>query len=249
MISLLLSFLYFLITYFVKSRKFAKSHGAKSPKVLRHWDLFLGLDCVVYTARVTAKKLTFSDIQTNFREIGSAYVTRVLGDDFLFTDDPKNAQAILITQFPNFNMGGRRRQDTSKLLGHGIFNADGAYWEHSRALIRPDFIKKQVADLAINEEHAQHMMRQFPTDGKSVDLQSFFFHLVWCRIPSLVISVLIIRRLSIRLQTLCLANSSTRFTLMRAKALSASPGLLTTPSGPSHRSYVSVLLPSCTQGA
>lgn len=77
----------------------------------------------------------------------------------IFTNEPKNVQGILATQFCDFDVGELRRQATIKLLGHAIFNADGAYWEHSRALIRPNFARKQVGDLNLMEHHVMHMIR------------------------------------------------------------------------------------------
>lgn len=46
--------------------------------------------------------------------------TSVLGNKFMFTEDPKNIQAILATQFKDFSLGAHRRGNFFPLLGNGI---------------------------------------------------------------------------------------------------------------------------------
>jgi len=46
------------------------------------------------------------------------------------------------------------------VFGHGIFNQDGKGWERSRALVRPNFTRQQVADLDMFEEHVGHLSIQ-----------------------------------------------------------------------------------------
>jgi cytochrome P450 len=66
-------------------------------------------------------------------------------------------------------------------LGKGIFSADGKQWEHSRALLRPQFVREQVSDLELEERHLQNMMLALPVkaDGwtETTDLQPLNFNL------------------------------------------------------------------------
>lgn len=169
---------YYKIVFLFSSRKFARQYGCKPARADRHWDRILGLDFVWSTIRASRGKYQLEDLQDRFSRIGHTFTSDVLGDRLVFTDEPKNAQAVLATQFHDFDIGELRRQATVKLLGHGIFNADGAYWQHSRALIRPNFVKKQVADFPMMERHVQHMMSHLPGDGTPVDIQSYFFRMV-----------------------------------------------------------------------
>ena len=70
---------------------------------------------------------------------------------------------------------------TSSSLGGGIFSANGKQWEHSRALLRPQFARNQVSDLELEEQHLQNMYKAMPTrfDGwtDTVDLLPLFFRL------------------------------------------------------------------------
>lgn len=46
--------------------------------------------------------------------------------------------------------------------------------QHSRALLRPNFTRKQYQDLAVLEQHVQHLVDLIPPDGETVDLQDMF---------------------------------------------------------------------------
>lgn len=66
-------------------------------------------------------------------------------------------------------------------LGNGIFSSDGKQWEHSRALLRPQFVRDQVSDLGLEERHVQNMLQALPvkSDGwtETIDLQPLNFNL------------------------------------------------------------------------
>lgn len=63
----------------------------------------------------------------------------------------------------------------SSLISLGIFTTDGAEWAHSREMIRPNFVRSQVADLTMFEAHIQDMIKHIPKDGSTVDLSELFF--------------------------------------------------------------------------
>ena len=78
-----------------------------------------------------------------FRDYGMTFEYKILGVSQIATIEPENIKALLATQFPDFSLGLRHRA-FCPLLGDGIFNADGALWSHSRALLRPQFSREQV---------------------------------------------------------------------------------------------------------
>lgn len=84
---------------------------------------------------------------------------------------------MLSTKFQSFELGFRRQAIFKPFLGPGIFNNDGAAWEHSRALIRPNFTRSQVADLDTFEIHVAELIKAIPDDGSTFDLQNLFFRL------------------------------------------------------------------------
>ncbi|EKG12102.1 Cytochrome P450 [Macrophomina phaseolina MS6] len=105
----------------------------------------------------------------------------IAGEDSFFTIEPRNIQAILATQFKDFDFGPRRNGNFRPLLGHGIFASDGKQWEHSRALLRPQFAREQISDLKLEEVHVQNMLKALPlnADGWTdiIDIQTLFFRL------------------------------------------------------------------------
>ena len=64
-------------------------------------------------------------------------------------------------------------------VGKGIMCTDGAFWEHSRALIKPIFAKAQIADLHLGAYavHVRNLLAELPTDRSTVDLQPLFARL------------------------------------------------------------------------
>ncbi|MCJ1371482.1 hypothetical protein MMC20_002699 [Loxospora ochrophaea] len=168
---------YYQITTWRTSRKFARLHGCKPAKADPHIDPILGLDFFLHTVRASKGNYLLDDLAKRFARNGPTFTSNVLFETLIFTDDPKNTQAVLATHFHDFDIGELRRKATVKLLGHGIFNADGPYWEHSRALIRPNFVRKQVSDLRLMEHHVMSMISQLPSDGKPVNIQEFFFRM------------------------------------------------------------------------
>ena len=62
-------------------------------------------------------------------ELGvSTWEQSLFGDPSFFTTDPKNIQAVLATQFSDFEIGELRRKNFFPLLGNGIFTTDGKNW-------------------------------------------------------------------------------------------------------------------------
>lgn len=66
-------------------------------------------------------------------------------------------------------------------LGYGIFSVDGRRWEHSRALLRPQFVRAQVSELDLEERHLRNMLKALPVgpDGwtETTDLLPLNFRL------------------------------------------------------------------------
>jgi len=81
---------------------------------------------------------------------------------------------MLSLKFKDFGIGNRE-STLGPLLGQGIFTMDGQFWAHSRAMIRPNFTRDQVADLNAFERHIQDLWQLIPRDGSTIDLQELFF--------------------------------------------------------------------------
>ncbi|POR37522.1 Cytochrome P450 52A12 [Tolypocladium paradoxum] len=119
------------------------------------------------------------------RPVGTINLRTPFFCDTIFTVDPQNIQAVLALKFKDFGLGPNRTENFAPLLGNGIFAANGKQWEHSRALLRPQFVRSQVSDLGLEENHVKALMavleRHLGSDGWTslVDLQVLFFRLTF----------------------------------------------------------------------
>ena len=112
-----------------------------------------------------------------FRRHGNTVSTKVLTTNFISTIEPENLKTILAVNFNHWENTKLRKQAFIPLLGPGIFSNDGVAWKHSRELLRPNFNRSQVHDLAMLETHIGHLVRAIPKDGSMINLQDLFFQL------------------------------------------------------------------------
>lgn len=93
----------------------------------------------------------------------------------LFTFSPENYKAILANQFNDFALG-KRHSHFLPLLGDGIFTLDAHGWKNSRAMLRPQFSREQIAHVRTLEPHvmtlASHIKK---ANGEAFDIQDLFF--------------------------------------------------------------------------
>ncbi len=173
---LLLRALYVWASIFRRERRFAREHGCAPASRARGWDPVLGLDHFVQLGKAAAegRYLEYWD-QHMFGRFGRTFTIDLMGQRLLFTNEPRNMQALLVRRFSDFDIGQRRRDNSAQLLGVGLFNADGPVWEHARATLRPNLTRTQVADLRLFEKHVGVWMAALPTGGEAVDLQEWAF--------------------------------------------------------------------------
>ncbi|GME34878.1 Cytochrome p450 family protein [Neofusicoccum parvum] len=124
--------------------------------------------------RVHAVSAREGRLVTTFRDV-------VVGQKTIFTCEPKNLQAMLATQFKDFELGEGRCGNFGTMLGRGIFATDGKLWAHSRSMLRPQFAREQINNLDLEEKHVQQMLKVMPVgaDGWTsfVNLQQLLFRL------------------------------------------------------------------------
>lgn len=122
---------------------------------------------------------TLELIHSWHQSYGPTFNMKLLRGDSIWTVDPKNVQAVLALKFKDFDLSPNRSRAFVPLLGSGIFTTNGAEWEHSRALLRPNFARNQIADIDVYERHVAALIRQIPRDGEMVDLQELSFRMVF----------------------------------------------------------------------
>ncbi|KAI9755539.1 MAG: hypothetical protein M1815_004853 [Lichina confinis] len=177
--------LYRLIWSFADERRAAvkaRELSCREPPRQKH-KLPFGIDVVRRMFKADHDKMIPVVLSQRFEEVNAwTYCDALLGGTtFVMTADPRNIQVILAAQFHDFAVGERRRRIFAPLLGQGIFTQDGRDWEHSRAMLRPQFARDQVSDLHLEEKHLQNLMGALPVgpDGwtSETDLQVLFFRL------------------------------------------------------------------------
>jgi cytochrome P450 len=175
--------IYFIVARIIRERRYASkaaSLGCKPCPSIPN-SMPFGIDRVLEAIKAD-KAQQFPEFMTKRCEVeGQTHEYTLVGTHGFMTNDPKNIQALLATQFQDYDLGPLRRGNFSALLGNGIFAADGKAWEHARAMMRPSFSRDQVSDLRLEEEHLQNMMLALPTDStgwtSEIDLQVLFFRL------------------------------------------------------------------------
>ncbi|KAK1146814.1 hypothetical protein N8T08_002575 [Aspergillus melleus] len=154
--------------------RIARENHCESPPSLYMKDPVFGIDNV-YNSVKSAKEHRFLERGLiNFRNHGNTFQARRFGTLIVATRDPLNVKTLLSLKFKDFGLGDRIHT-FGPLLGHGIFTTDGEHWAQSRAMIRPNFSKDQVAHLEIFEELMADLLALIPTDGRTFDLQELFF--------------------------------------------------------------------------
>ncbi|KAI9779970.1 MAG: hypothetical protein M1835_004604 [Candelina submexicana] len=176
--------LYKIVSSIVLSRHYAaeaRRLGCKPAPTL-HSKLPFGLSNILRLGAAGKEMDVPGEFVRMREEVGlQTHQFTILGSTAYSTSDPKNIQAVLATQFQDFNLGPLRSGATGNLLGSGIFTQDGAEWAHSRAMLRPQFARDQVSNLHLEEQHVQNMIKALATDQQGwtgeVDLQTLFFRL------------------------------------------------------------------------
>lgn len=139
------------------------------------WPLALDLFMTQYEALRTPHPL---ESFNRFMSIAGTMRFELFGAAGLIVNDPLNVEAILSTNFEDYGLGSRR-VGALPLLGEGIFTQDGPAWQHSRELIRRQFVRVQKQNLreftADVEELVADVDRAAHDKDTVVDLLPFFF--------------------------------------------------------------------------
>jgi hypothetical protein len=115
---------YVVLASFIQSRRhaaLAKEWRTQEPPALKT-RLPFGIDLVQRVMKSDKEQLFPEDTIKRVEDAGAiTYKYTTLGSTNIFTADERNVQAILATQFPDFDLGPIRRGNFFPLLGNGIF--------------------------------------------------------------------------------------------------------------------------------
>lgn len=91
---------------------------------------------------------------------------QTMANHVTLTADPENIKTILATKFNDFSLG-LRYNIFFDLFGDGIFTLDGKGWQHSRAMLRPQFTRDQISHVQTIEDHLQRIIHMFKENEKA----------------------------------------------------------------------------------
>jgi hypothetical protein len=127
------SVVYFIIASFLSNRyhaRKARELGCQ-PAWERPYRLPLGIDLVKEVMDADKNHIVpnyFLEVYNVKVGKRTTWIQNMLGSYGYITSDPKNVQAILATQFNDFELGESRRGNFFPMLGNGIFTTDGKGW-------------------------------------------------------------------------------------------------------------------------
>lgn len=162
-------------------RRLIREHGCKPiklhPGLNSPLERLLGISTFRAIRKASKEDKLLELSYERFQRYGNTLTISVLGTPVYMTVEPENVKTVLATNFDDWNLTDRRKRSFMPLLGRGIFTTDGVAWRHSRELLRPNFVRSQVGDLATFEVHVTHLIKNIPRDGSTVNLQDLFFRL------------------------------------------------------------------------
>lgn len=163
---------FYVIFRFIKRTYLKYKFNAYDPKVLPGYPIFSRNPVNVFRFKRDGKVLKM--VWEFFRDYGHSWNCN-MGHTIFVTEHPDNIKAVLATQFNEFVMG-LRHSHFKPLLGDGVFTLDGEGWKTSRALLRPNFSREQVAHTQSVEVHIQNLAKHIRKNaGQPFDLQELFF--------------------------------------------------------------------------
>jgi cytochrome P450 len=94
------------------------------------------------------------------------------------TNEAENIKTILGTKMEDWPIDGPRLLSTLPVLGpDSIFTSNGEPWHRARAMLRPSFVRDQVADLHSFDRHIKNMLAAIPKEGATFDIQSLLLNM------------------------------------------------------------------------
>lgn len=159
-------------------RRISKQNGCKSVKTWRTIDPFFGLDFLWDQYNALKCHRALESTQIRYMSVGANTVqVKFLGQAYISTIEPENLKTVMSLKFKDYALPDERKKMLIPMLGEGIFTTDGAAWQHSRDMLRPNFVRSQIGDIEMFERHVGNLIQAIPQDESQVDLQDLFFSL------------------------------------------------------------------------
>ncbi|KAG6999518.1 cytochrome P450 monooxygenase [Physcia stellaris] len=110
-----------------------------------------------------------------FSTYGTTFQYQFFGSTKICTIVPQNLQSVFSNDFGSWGIAPLRQFFFGPFIGKGIMTADGPFWAHSRALLKPTFSRAQISDLSAYSIHVDNLLAVLSEhDALDVDLKPYF---------------------------------------------------------------------------
>ncbi|KAK3941946.1 putative cytochrome P450 protein [Diplogelasinospora grovesii] len=152
----------------------ADALGCGNVAAYPHKDPILGLDMFIESLHALNSHTLLDLYLKRFSRYGNTYYHIALGRWLLMTNESENIKTILSSRMDDWPIDGPRLFAVLPVLGpKSVFSSNGKEWHAARAMIRPSFVRDQVADLKCFERHVGNLIASIPKDGTTVfDMQN-----------------------------------------------------------------------------
>lgn len=151
----------------------SRALGCGQVPVYPHKDPILGLDSFLEGLRAFNSHRLLDFYASRLASCGATHYSITLGSWVLMTNEVENIKAILGTSMEDWPIAGPRLLATLPVLGpDSIFTSNGQAWHKARAMLRPSFVRDQVADLKCFDRHIRNLLAAIPADNTTFDIQN-----------------------------------------------------------------------------
>ncbi|KAH8879749.1 cytochrome P450 [Thozetella sp. PMI_491] len=151
-------------------------HNCKPVAMFPHTDSLFGSDWIINNIRALKSHSVLETWAGYLEKVGQTFWYQSFGEWTLFTNEPENIKKVLATDFESWAiLGPRMKAFTMSIGNHSILSVNGTKWRNARAMMRPAFVRNQVADLACLEKHVNNLLDKIPKDGSTIELQDLLY--------------------------------------------------------------------------
>ena len=176
-----LHYVYWQLTVGASRRALIRKHGCRPIKDHAELNSFpqniFGTKILRENLKAVKEHKLLELLQGRFLRNGNTTHSKVFFTEMIQTTEVENIKTMLTLHFKEWLIPTRRVLGLAPLLGDGIFASNGAKWQHSRDLLRPNFARSQVGDMETFERHVDGLIKAIPRDNSTVDLQDLFLQM------------------------------------------------------------------------
>jgi cytochrome P450 len=132
----------------------------------------LGLPQIVRLVQALKENQFLLYVQGLFSRHGTTFEYNTLGNQSIWTTDPENIQACLVSQAQDFEVGATRHKALIPFLGYSVLTTEGQSWQHHRSMMRRNFAKTQMENLGVFERHFSIFLDCVPQDGSTFEIRN-----------------------------------------------------------------------------